>query len=70
MEPRITSTESNEGLIMTFRNDVYKFVCTSETNCQWMMEDYKLKIKREQYESNERIMMKAPLSMLEKCDCN
>ena len=73
----MTSTESNDGLIITHINDVHKFVCTSETNCQWKREDSHLHIMSDQYKEirhsqryNERIMMKAPLSLLEKCYCN
>ena len=77
--PQMTSTESNDGLIITHINDVHKFVCTSETNCQWKREDSYLQIKSDQYKElpnphrgryNEIIMMKAPLSLLEKCYCN
>ena len=44
--PKMAVTSQGDGLIMTYRKDVYTFKCESETSCKWSKEPYDLQIPR------------------------
>jgi hypothetical protein len=62
LKPKMTTTASGYGLIMTHGNSVFTFKCTTEAKCQWLEEPYKLKISR-----HGHLMFTAPATLVENC---
>ena len=62
LKPRMTTTASGYGLIMTHGNSVFTFKCTTEAKCKWFEESYKLKISR-----HGHLMFTAPTALIENC---
>merc|ERR1739848_287504 len=44
--PRVSTTSSGDGLIMTYKKGIYTFKCTSENSCGWTKEPQELQIGR------------------------
>ena len=59
---KMATTSQGDGLIMTYKKDVYTFKCKSENNCKWSQERSGLQISREFH-----AMLPVPISFLENC---
>ena len=60
--PRMTTTTSGDGLLMTYNKGIYSFKCTSENSCSWTTEQQELKISRTRH-----VMLTVPSALMKNC---
>ena len=60
--PRMTTTATGDGLIMTYRKGIYRFKCTSSDSCFFEKDDEELKIDRRFH-----VLLTVPASLVEDC---
>ena len=60
--PRMSTTSSGDGLIMTYDKGIYTFKCTSENSCSWTKEPQELQISR-----SGHVMLTVPSALMKSC---
>jgi len=59
---RMTPTADGKGLLLSYLNSVYSFVCQSETSCMFAPTEIQLQIERKNH-----LMLQVPSSLLSEC---
>ena len=60
--PRMTTTATGDGLLMTYEKGMYRFKCTSSDSCFFEKYDNELEISREWH-----ILLSVPATLVEDC---
>ena len=61
--PKMTTTQTGDGVLLTYENDIFKLECTSTTSCLWKKEPNNLKIFRQHH-----LMFTVPSKLLKNCN--
>ena len=60
--PRMTTTATGNGLIMTYREGIYRFKCASSDSCFFEKDDHDLIIEKQAH-----ILITVPATLVEDC---